>query len=483
MVPVLDSAGVPLDPCSEKRARLLIERGRAVVAGRSPYAIRLKDRRAENSEVHDLTLKIDPGSKTDGMSVVRSDTDQGRDVVLASVQVLHKQTVSKAIAKRSRSRRRRRGGLWHRKARFDDRHPVPCMSCGRNAVHGRTRCRACAKVRAERSSESLRERRLPPSLRARVDETMSAAARLLRLYPLRSVAIEVARFDTQLLRDPQVSADGYQQGLLYRSNLREYVLHRDGHRCRYCGAAGVVLNLDHVVPESREGPTTPGNLVASCVPCNSRKGNLTADEFGHPDVQEQVDIPLRDAAYMNATRYEIADRFRAGGLEVATSHGGMTAMARKSLGLAKDHHIDALCVGGTAANVIDTTNGHLHIARSHGRGSRQRAMPDRHGFAKSHYRGPGYSSTDGHKPRQRRIFGFVTGDIVLAEVPKGRHAGAHIGRISVRSRGSFLLTTASGSTDGISYKHCRLLQHGTGWTWSTEKSIPLDATRTESPIT
>lgn len=476
MVPVLDSKGVPLDPCSEKRARLLMERGRAVVAGRSPFAIRLKDRRAETSEIHDLTLKIDPGSITDGMALVRSDANRECDVVVAAVKVLHKQTVSRALAKRSRQRRRRRGELWHRQARFDNRAPAACVSCGRNAVHGRSRCRPCAEAGAERSPEILRPRRLPPSLRARADETMSAAARLRRLYPLRRVAVEVARFDTHLLRNPKVSGSSYQEGLLHESNLREYVLHRDGHKCRYCGATGVALNLDHVIPRSRQGPSTPGNLVASCVPCNQKKGNRSAAELGHPEVQKLVDIPLRDAAYMNATRYEIADRFSAGDLEVTTSHGGVTSMERKGLGLDKDHHVDALCVGGTAASVIDATKGHVHLARSHGRGSRQRSMPDGYGFAKSHYR-LSRDRNAGHKPRKRRILGFVTGDIVLAEVPKGRHAGVHLGRVSVRSRGSFLLTTPSGGIDGISYKHCRILQHGTGWTWTTEKNSLLHSAR------
>ncbi len=52
---------------------------------------------------------------------------------------------------------------------------------------------------------------------------------------------------------------------------RRAVFTRDGHRCQYCGASAE--NLDHVVPRSKGGPHTWDNVVASCTPCNARKGD------------------------------------------------------------------------------------------------------------------------------------------------------------------------------------------------------------------
>lgn len=54
-------------------------------------------------------------------------------------------------------------------------------------------------------------------------------------------------------------------------SLRTAVFERDHYRCRYCGAGGVKLCLDHVYPVSRGGETTFANLVTACVPCNLRK--------------------------------------------------------------------------------------------------------------------------------------------------------------------------------------------------------------------
>ena len=58
---VLDKRQHPLMPCSEKRARLLLERGRAVVVKLYPFTIRLKDR--IGGEVQPLRVKLDPGSR------------------------------------------------------------------------------------------------------------------------------------------------------------------------------------------------------------------------------------------------------------------------------------------------------------------------------------------------------------------------------------------------------------------------------------
>lgn len=55
------------------------------------------------------------------------------------------------------------------------------------------------------------------------------------------------------------------------AELRQRILARDGHACRYCGA-GAPFEIDHVIPVAHGGTTTFGNLVTACIPCNRRKG-------------------------------------------------------------------------------------------------------------------------------------------------------------------------------------------------------------------
>ena len=77
---VLDRRKQPLMPCSERRARILLRRGRARVARYSPFTIRLIDRDAADSQFQSIAVTIDPGSKGTGIAVSRKDTDEGPTV-------------------------------------------------------------------------------------------------------------------------------------------------------------------------------------------------------------------------------------------------------------------------------------------------------------------------------------------------------------------------------------------------------------------
>jgi HNH endonuclease len=54
-------------------------------------------------------------------------------------------------------------------------------------------------------------------------------------------------------------------------DLKQYVWHRDGGRCRHCGNQHE-LQYDHIIPLSMGGATTAENLQILCGPCNRRKG-------------------------------------------------------------------------------------------------------------------------------------------------------------------------------------------------------------------
>lgn len=63
---------------------------------------------------------------------------------------------------------------------------------------------------------------------------------------------------------------------------RHNIFERDRNTCQYCGRLfeRKDLNLDHVVPRDRGGPTTWENIVCSCIRCNTRKSNRTPNEAG-----------------------------------------------------------------------------------------------------------------------------------------------------------------------------------------------------------
>ncbi len=64
-----------------------------------------------------------------------------------------------------------------------------------------------------------------------------------------------------------------------RKITRRAVFARDDWTCQYCGSRSN-LTVDHVVPRSKGGPSSWENIVASCAPCNRRKGSALPRQAG-----------------------------------------------------------------------------------------------------------------------------------------------------------------------------------------------------------
>lgn len=62
---------------------------------------------------------------------------------------------------------------------------------------------------------------------------------------------------------------------------------RDEFSCQYCGSMGE-MTFDHVHPRCRGGRTTWENVVASCGPCNLKKGSKTLRQAGMKLKREPV---------------------------------------------------------------------------------------------------------------------------------------------------------------------------------------------------
>lgn len=67
-----------------------------------------------------------------------------------------------------------------------------------------------------------------------------------------------------------------------RKITRRAVFARDGWACQYCGSRSS-LTVDHVIPRSKGGTSSWDNIVASCAPCNRRKGDWLPHQIDmHP---------------------------------------------------------------------------------------------------------------------------------------------------------------------------------------------------------
>ena len=458
---VLDKDRRPLDPCHPARARKLLNAGRAAVFRRFPFTIILKDRELANSVVHPHRVKFDPGSRTTGVALLNDDTSTvvfGAEIEHRGAQI-HLRMTARASLRRARRNRKTR----YRAPQFLNRNPAPCIVCDKNARHGHKTCRLHAGVRPETPAAP---RRLPPSLESRVANVETWARRLIRLAPVAAISMELVRFDLQNLENPEIQGVEYQQGELAGYEVKEYLLLKFGHQCAYCGgfSKDPVLEVEHETPRSRGGTDRVSNLAIACHTCNQTKGKRTPEEWALAlkgsrteidlariancgKVRAQSKAPLRDAAAVNATRWALWHRLFALGLPLETASGGLTKFNRTRLGLPKTHWLDAACVGrSTPEHLLVESRAALQV-KARGHGKRQRCGVNRYGFPIR------------HAPRVKRFFAFQTGDLVLAVVPRGKYAGAHVGGVAVRANGSFRV----GEVDGISWRHCHMLQRADGY--------------------
>ncbi|MCW9032928.1 MAG: HNH endonuclease [Rhodospirillales bacterium] len=88
---------------------------------------------------------------------------------------------------------------------------------------------------------------------------------------------------TMELRLPSViSLKEYVPSLRKPAFTRFNVFLRDNFACQYCQSHFPThdLTFDHVIPRSKGGRTTWGNVVTACSPCNLRKGNRLLKQAG-----------------------------------------------------------------------------------------------------------------------------------------------------------------------------------------------------------
>lgn len=433
---VLDKRKQALMPCSEKRARLLLSRGLAVVHRAYPFTIRLKQR--VGGDVQPVQVKLDPGSKTTGVALVALLKD--RIKVLNLFHLQHRgQAIKDALEARRGHRRMRRAKLWYRAARFDNR--------------------------------TREEGWLPPSLQHRVDTTVSLVNKLSRLAPVSEIIAESVKFDMQLMDNSEIAGKEYQQGTLAGYTVKEYLLEKHNRTCAYCGGVSgdPVLEVEHIVPRSKGGTNSIKNLTISCKCCNQHKNADSLEDWVNRLGKSKLDTArkagikrvasgkaetLKHAAAVNATRNRLVKDLTLTGLPVQTSTGAQTKLTRHEQNIPKDHCLDAVCVGVVEKPIIDWQRKPVLTIKAMGRGSYQRTRLNKYGFPR------------GYLMRQKSVQGFATGDMVKATVTNGKKVGVYVGRVAVRASGNFNITTSTDTVQGISHKYCSLISRNDGYGYS-----------------
>jgi hypothetical protein len=241
MVYVQDINGKPMMPTTRHgKVRRLLKDKKAVVVNLCPFTIRLTYVTSDYKQ--EIVLGVDAGTKHVGLSATTKSKE------LYSSEVILRSDIVDLLSTRRELRKTRRNRLRYRKLRFDNR------------------------VKSKRSGW------IAPSVKYKIDAHIRIVDNVCSILPISRIVIEVAQFDTQKIKNPNISGKEYQEGdQLGFWNVREYVLARDGHKCQYCKGKSKdkILNVHHI--ESRKtGGDSPSNLITLCETCHKEyhKGNI-----------------------------------------------------------------------------------------------------------------------------------------------------------------------------------------------------------------
>jgi len=303
MVYVLSKNGQPLMPTKRHgKVKRMLREGRAVVVQRTPFTVQLTYDSKEYTQP--ITLGVDAGSKTIGLSATTGDEELYAAEVALRTDIVELLFVRRTYRKVRRSRTTR-----YRKARFNNRRRADGW--------------------------------LAPSVRQKIETHEKVVAAIHKILPVTKIVVEVAAFDIQKLKNPGIQSEQYQQGeQLDFWNVREYVLYRDGHKCRgKIGCANKILNVHHI--ESRKtGGDAPNNLITLCEECHR------AYHAGKLALSAKRGQSFRDAAIMGVMHWALYDKLKEAYPNVRLTYGYITKNTRIRYGLEKTHCVDARCISG-----------------------------------------------------------------------------------------------------------------------------------------
>jgi hypothetical protein len=143
--------------------------------------------------------------------------------------------------------------------------------------------------------------------------------------------MELARFDTQLKLDPEISGKGCQQGALHGYETRECLLAKWGRKCVYCVAEGLPLQIDRVKPKSGGGSDRVSNLTQPSWPATRKRaawryGSSWPGGRSWQSHTAKAKAPLLGSAAINSARPTLAEGLEGLGLSLETGRGGLSGL-------------------------------------------------------------------------------------------------------------------------------------------------------------
>lgn len=421
----MNMRGDPLMPCTQKKARILLKEGKAVIYKYDPFTIQLTYATDETKQ--DCHIGIDTGSKHIGMAIT------SENKVLFKGEIELRQDVksnidTKHIYRRSRRNRKTR----YRQPRFLNR---------------------------KRSDKWL-----PPSLQNRVDHTFHWIDTFCSLVSDPILHIEVGKFDTAKMINPEINGVDYQHGQTYGFfEERYFVFARDNYTCQCCGKSkDKILQTHHIIYRSNGGTDRVDNLITVCTDCHTSKNHQKGGILYKWQEQHKKVKQYKEPPFMNAIRKRIFARYP----NAHTTYGSETTPHRKELGLEKTHYNDAITISGIT-NIKEDPKEWLLIKqfrkkkRSLHEATARKGRKEPNCFQKRNSKNTpfyrGFYLNDKVKVFGHGQIGYITGFT---------SGGAYVKNVD----GEYI-TIPNKSYKQVSIKYLKLLSHNNNWQYVVKSAV------------
>lgn len=307
-----------LMPCSQRKARLLLKEGKAKIINYKPFTIQLLYPTGEATQkVH---LGVDTGAKHIGIAVTSNDK------ILAKGEIelrdgIHEGMVSRSILRKSRRNRKTR----YRKARFLNRKRIDGW--------------------------------LPPTVQSKLNATFMWIDKFESLLPNPILHIEVGKFDTQKMMNPDITNEEYQNGQCAGYyDVRYFVFARDNYTCQVCKKKNKILRTHHIVYKTEGGTDRANNLITVCTDCHTSENHKVGGILYNWMIKHKKVKQYKEATFMNIVRKRTFEKYP----EAIITYGSETSPYRKELGLEKTHYNDAIAIT-KIENIKENSNEWFYI--------------------------------------------------------------------------------------------------------------------------
>ena len=315
MVRVIAKDGTVLQPTNRHgKVRRLLDNNKAEVVCKSPFTIRLLYKTTKKTQK--VKVYFDTGGKYQGFAII------------SNGKVIQKGTIElrDGIPELLKQRRSYRRGRRHRNKRY----------------------------RPARFNNRKRKKGwLPPSVRSKYRHIINWIDKLTNYLPKYNLTVEIAKFDIQKLKNPNIEGKEYQQGSLYQyENTKQYLIFRESNKCQLCGKkkGKDSWNLHHLHRSKDCGTNNPNNLALLHSKCHDELHSNSLDdklkENAKKLAKQKANVKqFRYTTFMNIIKNKLYNNLKNKyNDKVNFTYGYITNINRRKLKLEKTHYNDCLAM-------------------------------------------------------------------------------------------------------------------------------------------